>query len=72
MPSTPKPKPRSPDDWRTALGLGAEITGTLTFWLLLGYLGDRYLELAPYGLLIGGLAGVVHIFWRLIRLGRRP
>ncbi|MCX8112337.1 MAG: hypothetical protein N3E49_03960 [Bacteroidia bacterium] len=50
------------------LGLGAEILGTLAIWLGAGYLSDRYLGTAPYGLLIGGIGGVGYIMWRLIRL----
>lgn len=71
MPSTPKPKPKSPDDWRWALAFGAEILGTLTLWLLLGYLADRYLSLKPLGLPLGGLIGVGYILWRIIQLSMK-
>lgn len=70
MPSTPRLRPRRSDDWRRALGLGAEIVSLLAIWLLLGYLANRYLGWHPYGWLVGGLMGVVHIIWRLIRLSR--
>ncbi|MDW8015808.1 MAG: hypothetical protein RMK19_07340 [Bacteroidia bacterium] len=39
-------------------------------WLGLGYAANVYLGWHPYGMLAGGVIGVLHVLWRLIRSGK--
>lgn len=64
----PKPKPSPLDNWRGLLTLGTEIVAILGLWLAVGYGLDRYLGWAPFGVLGGGLVGVLHVMVRLFRL----
>ena len=49
-------------NWRRALaiatGAGMTLLCTILFGLYLGYLLDKYIGTAPFGLLAGGVAGV--------------
>lgn len=64
----PKPRPSPPDEWKRLLSLGTEFLALLALWIGLGYMANKYLDLHPYGLLIGSLIGVAHVLWRLLRL----
>ncbi|MCS7153620.1 MAG: AtpZ/AtpI family protein [Bacteroidia bacterium] len=61
-------KPSPSNEWRRGLMLGTEILGILAVWLLGGYLSDKYFHTSPWGLLVGGIGGVGHVVWRLIKL----
>jgi hypothetical protein len=68
MPSTPKPKPSRPSEWQRYLAFSTEIVAILGLWRGLGYGIGKWLKGHPYGVLVGGILAVVHIFWRILKL----
>ena len=51
--------------------LAFEFSGTIAAGSMIGWLFDRWLDSAPYGLVVGTLLAVVGGFIRLIQLVRR-
>ena len=51
--------------------LAFEFSGTIAGGVFVGWLIDRWLGIAPYGLVVGTLAAVVGGFARLVQLLRR-
>ncbi|MCS7297134.1 MAG: hypothetical protein NZ611_02835 [Bacteroidia bacterium] len=70
MPSTLKPRRQWRGEERKLLSLGLETVAILGIWLGLGYAANVYLGWHPYGMLAGGVIGVLHVLWRLIRSGK--
>lgn len=76
------PTPQKPGDsgrrWQAGLrsagpylGLGFQLAGTVLFYVVLGYLADRWLGTEPWLLIAGAVLGMVAFFVELVRLVRR-
>ena len=72
----PNERGRKPGtDWRSSLkdaspylGLGMQLALGMAFFTIGGYLLDRYLDTVPWLTIVGGVAGMVAVFVKLIRV----
>lgn len=53
------------------LGLGFQLAGSMLFYVLVGYLLDRWLDTEPWLLLVGAAVGMIAFFFLLFRLTKR-
>lgn len=53
------------------MGLGFQLAGSVLFYVIAGYLADRWLGTAPWLLVTGALLGMVTFFAQLVRVVRR-
>ncbi len=53
------------------MGLGFQLAGTMLFYVLAGYLLDRWLETEPWLLIAGAVVGMIAFLFQIIRLTRR-
>ncbi len=50
------------------LGLGAQIGGSMLFFVVAGLLVDRWLGTSPWGILVGAVLGMVGVFALVVRI----
>ncbi|HEX9943933.1 MAG TPA: AtpZ/AtpI family protein [Thermoanaerobaculia bacterium] len=60
-----RPKPRA--NWVKLSGLGIELAAAVVGLSLFGYWWDRHFGTSPWGLVVGGVIGVVGGMYNLIR-----
>ncbi|TDI70497.1 MAG: AtpZ/AtpI family protein [Bacteroidetes bacterium] len=72
------PTAKSKKSWQSdlahsspSLGFGVSLAGSVLFYVLAGYLLDRWLDTEPWFILIGSGVGMVAFFIQLARLARR-
>lgn len=61
-----------PPEYSRYLGLGAEIAASLAIPILLGYYVDLFLDVSPYGILVGSITGLVMFLMVAIRISKEP
>lgn len=52
-----------------ALNLGLDIFGVLILAVFMGLMIDRYLNIAPLGILIGSIFGIIGSFKKILEIG---
>ena len=78
-PGTYRPGGSSPDDVKDAyaegmrgagpyLGLGAQIGGSMAFFVGAGVLADRWLDTSPWGVIVGAALAMVGIVFLVVRV----
>lgn len=50
------------------VGTGMQLAGSMMVYVLLGYLGDRWLDTEPWLLVAGAVVGMMAFFVQLFRL----
>jgi ATP synthase protein I len=53
------------------LGFGVQLAGTMLFYVVAGYLLDRWLGTEPWLIIAGAVLGMVAFFIQLSRIARR-
>ena len=53
------------------LGLGVQLAGSMLFYVVAGYLLDRWLGTAPWLILLGSIVGMAAFFFQLSRIARQ-
>lgn len=57
--------------WSPSLGFGIQLAGSMLVYVLAGYLLDRWLDTAPWFILIGSAIGMVAFFMQVARMSRK-
>ena len=72
------PSAKSKKSWQSdlaksspSLGFGIQLAGSILFYVLAGYLLDRWMDTAPWFILIGSAIGMIAFFVQLARLSKR-
>ena len=52
-----------------ALNLGLDIFGVLIFSVFIGLIADRYFNIAPIGILISSIFGIIGSFKKILEIG---
>jgi len=67
-----------PESWSSALGssssflgFGAQLAGSMLFYVVAGYLLDRWLGTSPWLIVIGAIVGMIAFFYQLARIAKR-
>ena len=53
------------------MGLGVQLAGSVLFYVVVGYLADRWLGTEPWLLIVGAVVGMISFFVQLARVVRR-
>ncbi len=78
MSTNEQPSARKDKSWQSelgrsssSLGLGIQLAGSMLVYVIIGYFVDKWLDTAPWFIVIGSIVGMVAFFFQLARIAKR-